>query len=102
MRTFYGGLFIEKGKLKEAGINYPVKLEYYKTINGNDYGIEIIKTEYIKENIKIEKKDIKEFTRNEKEANKVLDIFKENEVTPVGAIDVLKDLKFKNIIQTIY
>ena len=52
MKTFFGSVFIEKEKLDEAGIKYPIKLEYYKQINEDEistyqkpkYGIEIIKT----------------------------------------------------------
>ena len=32
MKTFFGGKFIEKEKLTEAGIDYPIKLEYYKIL----------------------------------------------------------------------
>lgn len=31
MKTFFGGVFIEKIKLMEAGVKYPIKLEYFKT-----------------------------------------------------------------------
>ena len=58
MKRFFGGIFIEKEKLKEEGINHPIKLEYYKQINEetneeNKYGITIVKTEYIPEKIKV-------------------------------------------------
>ena len=33
MNIFFGGTFLEKDELKEAGIEYPIKLEYYKIIN---------------------------------------------------------------------
>ena len=32
MKTFFGSIFIEKEKLQEAGVKYPIKLEYYKII----------------------------------------------------------------------
>ena len=56
MNTFFGSIFIEKEKLKEAGVEHPIKLEYYKIINEDEfinrdnakYGIKIVKTEYIK------------------------------------------------------
>ena len=78
MRTFFGGTFIEKEKLEEAGIKHPIKLEYYKQINEDEinshkkakYGIEIIKTEYIPNNLKIETKNIKYVTNDELEENK--------------------------------
>lgn len=102
MKTFFGGTFIEKEKLEEAGINHPIKLEYYKQINEDDissgkekYGIHIVKTEYIPDNIKIETKSIKYVTNDELEENKILKIFKENQVTPINSEEVVLDL-FRN------
>ena len=100
MRTFFGGTFIEKEKLEEAGIKHPLKLEYYKQINEDEinshkkakYGIEIIKTEYIPNNLKIETKNIKYVTNDELEENKILNIFKENQVTPINSEEVIIDL----------
>ena len=97
VKIFYGGTFIEKNKLQEAGICYPIKLEYYKTIYDNKFGIQIIKTQYIGKKVDIEKKDINYITSNEGEINNILNLFKQNQVTPLGAIDVLKDLKFQTI-----
>ena len=37
MNIFFGGTFIRKEELKEAGIDYPIKLEYYKIINENEF-----------------------------------------------------------------
>ncbi len=101
MKSFYGGIFIEKSKLKEVGIEYPVKLEYYKNINEDEllrkdntkYGISIVKTEYIPDNIKIEKKEIEHISNDEREINKILDLLKRNEVTPIGIEDVITDLR---------
>ena len=97
MKTFYGGIFVEKNALEEAGIDYPIKLEYYKTIYENEYGMQIIKTEYIGKEVKVEKKNINYITNDEKEINNILGLFKQNQVTPLGAMDVLKDLKFQSI-----
>ena len=102
MRTFFGGSFIDKEKLEEAGIKHPIKLEYYKQINEDDinsgkekYGIQIIKTEYIPDNVKIETKNIKYVTNDELEENRILNIFKENQVTPINSEEVILDL-FRN------
>ncbi len=99
MRTFFGGTFIEKEKLEEAGIKYPIKLEYYKEINEDDinsgkekYGIRIVKTEYLPDNLKVETKNIKYVTNDEIEENKILNIFKENQVTPINSEEVISDL----------
>ena len=99
MKKFFGGIFIEKEKLEEAGIKYPIKLEYYKIINedeysgSNEYGVNIVKTEYIDKDIKIEEKTIKYVSNSEEKVNDILRILKENEVTPIGVEDVISDLK---------
>ena len=61
VKIFYGGKFIEKSRLEEEGIFYPIKLEYYKRLDNEEkqdeqinYGISIVKTEYIPNNTKIE------------------------------------------------
>ena len=103
LKTFFGSVFIEKEKLEEAGIKYPIKLEYYKRINEDEintyqkskYGIEIIKTEYKPEYTKVENKQIKYVTNDEIEANQILNIFKTNQVTPINSEEVIVDL-FRN------
>lgn len=100
MKTFFGGIFIEKKKLEEEGIKYPIKLEYYKRINEDEYinkknqkyGISVVKTEYLPENTKVERKEIKYLTNDENKVEEVLKIFKDNEVTPIGVEDVMSDL----------
>ena len=100
MRTFFGGTFIEKEKLEEAGINHPIKLEYYKQINEDDincynkakYGIQRVKTEYIPDNIKVETKNIQYLTNDELEEDNILNIFKANQVTPINSEEVILDL----------
>lgn len=100
MKNFFGSIFINRDDLKEAGINYPIKVEYYKIINENEmkqknkliYGIQIIKTEY-KEKIGVEQNKIEEITNDEKEIDRFLNIVKENEVTPIGLEDVIIELK---------
>ena len=37
MKSFYGGIFMKKENLEEAGIPYPIKLEYYKIIEEKNY-----------------------------------------------------------------
>ena len=101
MKHFYAGTFIHRDDLENIGINYPVKLEYYKTkpntitendINEEKYGIEIIKTSYIDNKTKIEDSKIERITEDERIINKILDILKRNEVTPVAAEYVVEDL----------
>ena len=96
MKTFFDGVFISQKALEEAGIKYPIKLEYYKTIGDENvqkrFGIEVVKTEYIEGNVKIETKEVKNITDDEQTENEILNLLKSNEVTPVGVQDVLDDL----------
>ena len=101
LKTFFGGVFIKKESLVEAQIYHPIKLEYYKRINEDEivqnqnakYGISIVKTEYMPNNIKTESKELKYLSNDENKIEKVLNILKENEVTPIGVEDVISDLK---------
>ena len=86
MRHFYAGTFINRDDLKNVGIEYPIKLEYYKTKpsidvikNENDikYGIEVVKTSYDHENISTENIEIAEFTKDEQIVNRILDTLTE-------------------------
>lgn len=104
MKTFFGGTFIEKEKLEAAGRNYPMKLEYYKQINEDGiygkekYGIHIVKTEYIPNNLKVETKDIKYITNDELELNNILNIFKENQVGVVNTEEILSEIVQKRFL----
>lgn len=99
MNIFFGGTFIKKEKLEEAGIQHPIKLEYYKIINEDEfinqdkakYGIKIVKTEYIENNVKTENKEITHLSNNEQRTNEVLEILKKNEVTPICVQDIICD-----------
>ena len=89
---------MDEAKLKEEGIEYPVKLEYYKTAMEEEnvetkYGIEIVKTEYLEGNVKIETKEIKDVTNNILERDRIIKLLKKNEVTPIGLEDVIAELK---------
>lgn len=100
MKHFYAGTFINRDDLKSIGIEYPVKLEYYKTLQNNEerkseelkYGIEVVKTSYISKNIKVENTKILEVAKDERIVNKILDTLKRNEVTPICAEYVIEDL----------
>lgn len=105
MKNFFGSIFINRDELKEAGINYPIKVEYYKIINEEEktnqdkliYGIQIIKTEY-RDKIGVEQNKLENITNDEKEITKILSIMKENEVTPVGLEDVILEIKNRQAI----
>lgn len=99
MKIYFGGTFIKKESLLEAGINHPIKLEYYKIINEDEivksskakFGISIEKTEYIGNNTKIEKEMMKYVSNDEQKINEILMKLKDNEVTPVCMKDIIYD-----------
>ena len=100
MKTFYGSTFIDEEELRLEGKENPIKLEYYKIINEDEfikkeratYGIEIVKTEYIDKKIKIEEKELKHISNNEEYINNLLNILKRNMVTPISIEDIINDL----------
>ena len=98
MKNFYGSIFINRDELLEAGINYPIKVEYYKITNEPEkenkllYGIQVIKTEY-KDKIGVEQNRIENITNDESEITKMFSLIKENEVTPIGLEDVIIEIK---------
>ena len=101
MKYFFGCTFMNREELADIGVEYPIKLEYYKTQTNEEqvknqkdikYGIEVIKTSYIDEKVNIEKRTIPEIIRDEIKINKILDKLKENKVTPVSAEYVIEDL----------
>lgn len=100
MKKFYAGVVLNEDDLLESKCNR-IELEYYKISKkskrkilkkSNLYGIEIVKKEYIGNQKKKEKNNIYNITRNEKTANKLLEILKENKVTPFGLEDTITEL----------
>ena len=96
MKTFFDGIFIDGNNAQYEG-EYPIKLEYYKTIKteGNveaKYGLEIVSTEFINGKVNIESKTIDNITDTLEEIDKVLTIIKNNEVTPIGIQDAIDEI----------
>ena len=106
MRTYFSSTFIEKEVLNEAGIYYPIKLDYYKIINEDEmvkqekakFGIHVVKTEYKKEQVKVENKKIPYVSNDEKTIERILNMLKENMVTPFTLEDILNDFMKKIIL----
>jgi len=100
LKNFFGSIFINRDELREAGIDYPIKVEYYKIINEEEkikenkliYGIQIIKTEY-RDKIGVEQEKIEHITNDENEITKMLGMMKKNEVTPICLKDVILEIK---------
>ena len=97
-KRFYGGIFIDRDKLSEQGIDYPIKIEYYKICDNTEnkditqYGIEVVKTEYKKDDIRIENKEVERITKEENVINKILEKLKMNQVTPVTTKYIVEDM----------
>ena len=100
IKKFYGGKFINKEKLFKEGINYPIKIYYYKICDNTEnkeitqYGLEIVKTEYKAEKINIENEQLLKVTKEEKIIDSILEKLKKNEVTPVIAKYIVEDLVY--------
>ncbi len=101
MKYFFGCTFMNQEELKDIGTKYPIKLEYYKTKtntsnikNNNEikYGIEVVKTSYIKENIDVEKRTLPAIVKDESLIEKILKTLKKYRVTPVSAEYIIEDL----------
>lgn len=104
MKTFYADTFMDKKGLEKEGIYYPIKLDYYKMAKPIEeteekvikYGIEVVKTKYInKQEIK-ENEVISYVTNSEKDVERILEIMKINQVTPIEAPYIVEDLLKEN------
>ena len=87
--NIFGGKFIAKSKLEKEGIFYPIKLEYYKSIEKDEnrpnnnyvkFGISVVKTEYIPDNIKIVSREVKDISTDESKIENLLAILKEKKL----------------------
>ena len=106
LKVFYTSTFMKKEELEEVGIKYPIKLEYYKIINEDEimkgekarFGIKVIKTEYKSDNPKTEEKEITYLSNDENKIEEILNIFKQNEVTPISVEDIIYDFAVKQFL----
>ena len=101
MKYFFGSTFMSQEELRNIGVTYPIKLDYYKTKeekikNEVKYGVEIIKTSYIDDKVDIEKTNIPEFIKDELKIDTILDKLKTNKVTPISAEYVIEDFLKEN------
>ena len=95
-KTCYGMTYFDEKDLKETEINYRIELEYYKTDRIIEeklkHGIEILKKEYIDNNITIESNSVEDVSDNSDKVVEIINTLKKNKVTPVGLNDVLEEL----------
>lgn len=96
MRKFFADVILNKDELKESDSNR-IELEYYKIAKNvkkdqRTYGIEIVKTEYLDNKRLKETENIYNVTSDENVIDNLLNILKENQVTPIGLCDVVDEL----------
>ncbi len=104
MKYFFGCTFMSLDELTDIGVKYPIKLEYYKTTANEEekqnnevkYGIEVVKTSYIKEKVDIERKIIPNILTDEPKIDNILNKLKVNKVTPISAEYIIEDLLKEN------
>lgn len=96
IKSLYGKERLGLEDLIETKMNHIIELTYYKikdtNENINQYEVEIVKTEHIKDKLKIESEKMCLFTDNETKVNHILDILKRNKVTPIGLQDTLTEI----------
>jgi len=102
---YYGATFLDEKDLVETNITNNIELEYYRTKNSKtnilkkektSYGIEIIKREYILDDVKIEKSRLDDISTNAKKVINIIESLREHKVTPIGLQDVVCDLLKQN------
>ena len=94
-KDIFAEIFIDEKNLKENGIFYPIKLEYYKIKDEKDeYGVEVVKKEYTEKYTNIEKEEIIKITKEEELIENIIYKLKENLVTPFAIKDVFEENGF--------
>ena len=96
MKTFFDGIFVDSNNEQNES-EYPIKLEYYKTIKTEEsveakYGIEIVETEFLKGKVNIESRTINNISSSSEEIERIIEILKNNEVTPIGIEDAINEI----------
>ena len=95
-KTYYGMTYFDENDLKETNANHRVELEYYSTRSNTDdkieYGIEILKKEYISDIITEESNNVESISNSSDKVIEIINTLKKYKVTPIGLNDVLEDL----------
>jgi len=95
-KRFLGGISFEPVELLENEIEESISLEYYKTKDLQNYGIEVIKKVQKQNEIIIEKETVKNISNNEVITDKIISTLKKNKVTPIVLREVITELLKKN------
>ena len=92
-KKFYGRITLKERNFTEADSKRKMELEYYVTKEKEKYGVEIIKKDYRNEQMKVETCIEKAITESKEEIEKLINILKNNIVTPIGLKDVMCDYR---------
>lgn len=95
-KRFLGGICFEPVELLENEIKENISLEYYKTKDLQNYGIEVIKKVQKQNEIIIEKETVKNISNNEIMTDEIISTLKKNKVTPIVLREVITELLKKN------
>ena len=98
LKTFFDGVFVDSNNVQNEN-EYPIKLEYYKTIKTEEsveakYGIEVVETEFLKGKVNVESKKIENLVTSSEEIDRILTFLKDNQVTPIGIEDAINEIEF--------
>ena len=91
-KRFYGDVCFESIELLENDIENNINIEYYKTKNSRNYGIEVVKKIQKENKIIVERESIKNISTDETTTDRIINILMQNKVTPVTLKDVVTDL----------
>ena len=101
-KRLYGEERLEIEDLFDSKIDHLVELAYYKIKNVKEatkqYAVEIVKTEYLENKLKVESEKANLFTDNETKANNILEILKKNKVTPMGLKETMIEIAKRETI----
>lgn len=96
MKTFFDSIFIDCNDEDFDG-EYPIKLEYYKTIKKGEnveakYGIEIVITEFINGKVNVGSQTIDDIANTSEKIEQIITILRDNEVTPIGIQHAIEEI----------
>lgn len=96
MKTFFDSIFIDCNDEDFDG-EYPIKLEYYKTIKKGEnveakYGIEIVITEFINGKVNVGSQTIDDIANTSEKIEQIIKILRDNEVTPIGIQHAIEEI----------
>lgn len=95
-KNFFGSIFIDQTILKNCYIFHPIQLEYYILEDDDNYGLQVIKTEYFENKSSIEENSLFNVTDNKNQIEYILNLLKNNSVTPIAINDILSDILCQN------